>query len=176
MPEYPRIVISAEMIKDAKEKIKHVKVNRTQASKIDSLTGILGEYAFAQWFYGDWRKNNVGRNKGKTDFKNIEVKCSAYPFSERLNLLVREDYAQKRKPPFYVQIILDVKNRKAEDILPGTHAVIAGWADSAQVENAPLRDFGSKSGNAGNYRCRYISIKKLQKPEELKNRINDKED
>ncbi|MFO1535741.1 MAG: hypothetical protein ABR586_08760, partial [Thermoplasmatota archaeon] len=62
---------------------------------MDDVTGILGEFAFAQWFFGDWRKHMVGTNKGQMDFVNVEVKTSAFPFRETLNLLVREDYAEK---------------------------------------------------------------------------------
>ncbi len=83
-----------------------VKVNRTKTSKEDTLIGILGEYVFAEYFYGDWKKNNVGLSKGKFDFKQFEIKTSASPFSERLHLLVRGDYALKRKPPYYVQVFL----------------------------------------------------------------------
>ena len=106
MAAYPTIRITEEMIDAAKNLEASVKVNRTVASEIDTLTGILGEFVFAQYFYSDWRKNRVGSNKGDVNFTDIEIKTSAFPFSERLNLLVREDYAQIRKPPFYVQIII----------------------------------------------------------------------
>jgi hypothetical protein len=114
--KYPVDFISEEMIEHAKKQVDFVKVNRTIASGIDTLTGILGEYAFAQYYYGDWKKNNVGRNKGKTDFRNIEIKTSAFPFSEKLNLLVREDYAKKRKPKYYMQIIIDVESSNSNEI------------------------------------------------------------
>jgi len=161
MRTYPKIIISQAMIDEAKNRIQNVKVNRTIASKIDTLTGILGEYAFAQYFYSDWRKNRVGANKGEVDFDNIEIKTSAFPFRDTLNLLVREDYAQKRKPPFYVQIIIDVDTRNANHIEAGTKAIIAGWASHEEIGQAPLRDFGSKLGGKGGYRCFYIPINKL---------------
>src|SRR4030042_6991654 len=112
MDHYPSILVTEEMIIEAKKLISSVKVHRTIASQIDTLTGILGEFAFAQFFYGDWRQHRVGINKGQVDFGNIEIKTSAFPFRESLNLLVREDYAYKRKPAFYVQIILDVESSK----------------------------------------------------------------
>ena len=56
MRVYDYIIISNEMIFEAKKLINEVKVNRTIASKIDTLTGILGEFAFAQYMYGDWKK------------------------------------------------------------------------------------------------------------------------
>ena len=121
----------------------------------------MGEFAFAEYLYGDWRKNTVGHNKGQTDFKDIEIKTSAFPFRNTLNLLVREDYAQKRKPPFYVQIIIDVNNRKADSIQSGTKAYLAGWATSNDVDKAPKRDFGSKLSRSGGYKCHFIQIKNL---------------
>ena len=90
------------MIENAKKLISDVKVNRTIASKIDTLTGILGEFAFAEYLYGDWRKNNVSHNKGDVDFDMIEVKASAFPFRDTLNLLVREDYAKKKENRHFI--------------------------------------------------------------------------
>ncbi len=162
MKTYPVIIITQEMINEAKKFIESVKVNRTVASKIDTLTGILGEFAFAQYMYNDWRKNRVGKNKGDVDFVDIEIKTSAFPFRDTLNLLVREDYALKRKPPYYVQIILDVKDKRADKIIAGTKAFIAGWATSNEVDKAPKRDFGSKLSKYGGYKCFYIQIKNLQ--------------
>ncbi len=162
MKHYPSILITAEMIEEARRLIPFTRVNRTVASKIDTMTGHLGEFAFAQYFYGDWRKHRVGKNRGEIDFGDIEIKTSAFPFSERLNLLVREDYSVKRKPRFYVQIILDVRSRTAEIISPGTKAFICGFASAEEIDCAPLKDFGSKFGGRGGYRCRYISIKNLR--------------
>ncbi len=161
MNKYPIVEISSEMIDEAKKLVEKVKVNRTIASKIDTLTGILGEFAFARYLYGDWKKNRVGKNKGEVDFDDIEIKTSAFPFRETLNLLVREDYAQKRKPPFYVQIIIDVKDKKASNIMPGTKAYIAGWATAKEVDNSPKCDFGSKLSSRGGYKCHFIQIKDL---------------
>jgi hypothetical protein len=95
---YPKVELTEQMISAAKAMVDKVRVKRTVASKIDTLAGILGEFAFAQYFFGDWTKNRVGSNKGDIDFTNIEIKTSAFPFRGNLNLLVREDYAQKRKP------------------------------------------------------------------------------
>ena len=102
MNKYPYIILSKEMIENAKKLISDVKVNRTIASKIDTLTGILGEFAFAEYLYGDWRKNNVSHNKGDVDFDMIEVKASAFPFRDTLNLLVREDYAKKKENRHFI--------------------------------------------------------------------------
>jgi hypothetical protein len=169
MRTYPRIRLTAEMLEEARALEPGIRVYRTQASEIDTLAGALGEFAFASWFSGDWHVHEVGKNIGAVDFKGIvEVKTSAFPFSDRLNLLVREDYALKRQPPLYVQVIIDVLSTKASDISVGTEAVISGFAYSKEVDVAPLRDFGSKSGGKGGYRCRYIQIRDLHPIEELR--------
>jgi len=168
MKEYEYIIITKEMIDEAKKLEKEVKVNRTIASKIDTLTGILGEFAFAQYMYNDWKLNRVGKNKGEVNFIDIEIKTSAFPFNDTLNLLVREDYALKRKPPFYVQVILDVEDRTADKIFENTKAYIAGWANANEVDSAPKKDFGSKLQKYGGYKCHYIPIKYLHPMKEFK--------
>jgi hypothetical protein len=126
------------------------------------LTGNLGEFAFAQYFYGDWHKNRVGQNKGSMDFDNIEIKASAFPFNDKLNLLVREDYAEKRKPAFYIQIIIDVPDPKSNCIEPDTVAYICGFAFRDDVDSAPSKDFGSKFGGKCVYKCHFIPINDLR--------------
>jgi hypothetical protein len=165
---YPRVTITPEMLAAARNLEEPVRVHRTRASAIDSLAGILGEFTFAQWFYGDWRQNHVGDNKGQVDFGDIEVKTSAFPFRDSLNLLVRQDYASKRTPRVYVQIILDVPSRTASDVPPGTEAVISGWEWGEAVHKAPLRDFGAKGGGKGGYQCHYIAIAALRPVDTLK--------
>jgi len=159
---YPRVLISAEMLAEARRLAPQIQVQRTRASPLDTLTGALGEFAFAQWLHGDWRQHEVGRNRGAADFEGrIEIKTSVFPFSDNLHLLVREDYARKRHPPFYVQIILDADSG-AGDIAAGTEAIIAGFASSVAVEAAPLKDMGSKFGGTGGYRCHGIAVRELQ--------------
>jgi len=170
---YPFIFITQKMIDEAKRLIPGTKVERTVASKIDTLTGHLGEFAFAQYFFGDWKKHQVGKNKGKSDFENIEVKTSIFPFSEDLHLLVREDYAIKRKPKYYIKIILDVDSSKTETIHPKTKAFFCGFATSDEIDRAPEKDFGSKWGTHGGYKCHYIVVKKLHPMNELKKNLNE---
>jgi len=156
------------MIDEAQRLVPETEVKRTVASQIDTLTGHLGEMAFAKFHFGNWKLHTIGANKGKEDFPDIEIKTSAFPFRENLNLLVREDYAQKRKPKFYVQIILDTKSSRASSIEAGTSAIICGFAVSDEVDSAPLRDFGSKFGSRGGYRCHYVPIIELHSIENLK--------
>jgi hypothetical protein len=156
------VMISKEMIKEAKNSVEKVKVNRTVASPIDTIVGLIGEFAFAEWFYGNWKEHDHLNTKGQIDFINqIEVKTSAYPFRENLNLLVREDYAKKRKPNCYVQTIIDTPKPYVNDILPGWICRLSGWASHKELIDAPIKDFGAKGGGRGGYRCFYIPIYKL---------------
>jgi len=165
--QYPKVELTKDMIFAAKAMVDKVRVKRTIASKIDTLAGILGEFAFAQYYFGDWTRNRVGANKGDLDFNNIEIKTSAFPFSENLHLLVREDYAKKRKPPFYIQVIIDVQSTDARDIQPGTTAYICGFASAREVDEAPKKDFGSKFGRRGGYRCHYVPLLLLHPMDEF---------
>ena len=93
--------------------------------------------------------------------EDIEVKTSAFPFSENLNLLVREDYAIKRTPSAYIQVIINIASRNQSDIHPGTEAILYGWTTSDVVQSAPLRDMGSKFSRYSGYRCHAVPIGSL---------------
>lgn len=162
------IHITQDMLDAAHALAPRVAVARTKASPIDTLVGILGELAFAQYWLGDWRRHRVGRNKGQPDLPDIEVKASARPYHERLHLLVREDYALKRKPRFYVQIIINVAAPNVTAIPPGTQALLCGFATAEEVDAAPADDYGSKFGGAGGYRCRHIALTQLHPIEQLR--------
>ncbi len=66
-----RIVISDEMLHAAELATGLVHVNRTIASPIDTLTGILGEMVWAQYYFGDWQKHNLLTNKGASVFAQV---------------------------------------------------------------------------------------------------------
>ena len=163
--ERPVITLTEEMFASARQKAGLAHVNRTIACRAgtrnDTLTGFLGEYAFCQHGYGDWRMANPEGNKGLIDCGQIEVKASAFPFRPSLNLLVREDYAAKRKPDAYVQVIIDLPDRNS-DLTPGQPAILCGWASAEQVDAAPLTDYGAKNGRPAGYRCRSIPLWRLQ--------------
>lgn len=161
-----RVLIDAEMLHAAELAKGLLHVNRTIASPVDTLTGILGEMVWAQHYFGDWRKHNLIRNKGQADFQSIEIKTSAFRFNPKLNLLVREEYSKKRKPKYYVQIIIDTEPRQPK-ILPDTPAYICGFATADQVEQAPLRQETKKGGGSAGYRTKFIPILKLHPIQEL---------
>jgi hypothetical protein len=160
------VPITAEMLHAAELAKGLVQVNRTIASPVDTLTGVLGEMVWAQYYFGDWHKHNLITNKGQSDFQSIEIKTSAFRFNPKLNLLVREDYHAKRKPKFYVQIIIDI-DPKQPRILPGAKAFICGFASAVEVEAAPLRDEAKKGGGKAGFRTKFIPILKLHPIKEL---------
>jgi hypothetical protein len=82
---FPFVVITEQMLREAEALIPSTKVNRTVASHIDTLSGHLGEFAFAAYMYGDWKQHQVGKNKGASDFGNYEIKTSAFPLNNKLN-------------------------------------------------------------------------------------------
>jgi hypothetical protein len=53
------------MLAEATRLAPSVKVNRTKASPMDDIVGILGEFAFAAWAYGDWKKNALGQTRAR---------------------------------------------------------------------------------------------------------------
>lgn len=165
---YVDIEITAEMLAAAESAVPEVRVHRTIASPIDTVAGLVGELAFAEWFLGDWKAHDLYNTKGKPDFlERIEIKTSAFPFRDTLNLLVREDYAAKRKPECYVQVIIDTPQPYVKQLEPGWLCRISGWATSEEVDRAPRRDFGRKGGGAGGYLCHYIQIRNLHSMDEF---------
>jgi hypothetical protein len=169
-----RIPITKSMLEYASEAAEVTAVNRTVTSPYDTVAGLLGELIFAEYVYQDFKKHNLYDTKGKSDFFNeIEIKTSAFPFRENLNLLVRADYAKKRKPKFYVQIILDIPTRNSKQIEPGVDGVICGFATAKDIDDAPLKDFGSKFGGRGGYQCHFIKINNLGDISEVKKYVQN---
>lgn len=155
----PKIKITMAMLAFAKKKEKEVNVSRTKTSPVDSLAGAIGEIAFAKWFYGDWKKNEVGLNKGRADFEGlIEVKASVYPLSNRLNLPIREDYARSRFPALYVWCCIDIPTRYNKEIRPGLYVAIVGWTTGEKAHAAPL----GYMGWVRSYQCRLTPVPELQ--------------
>jgi hypothetical protein len=163
---YPKVTVTQEMLARARELEPLVKVVRHRASVNDTLIGILGELAFAQYWLGQWEPHSrqIERNKGKVDFGRVEVKASALKFSEQRCLLVKQEYARARKPGFYVQVILDVRGANA-DTWSGIDAVICGWATSSEVDTAPLREFQTEDGS---YFSHFILVSELHDTDSLR--------
>jgi hypothetical protein len=158
----PEVQITVAMLEEAARLAPAVRVARTQESEVDTLGGILGEFAFAEWFTGDWRgAHEVGRNKGHADFRGIvEVKASVYPFRETLHLVVREDYGGKPKQ-LYVQVIVSTDNAAKKSIVPGTPAILCGYTYHEDVSAAKLSPMPMGGGRYTRYQAFQIPIRNL---------------
>jgi hypothetical protein len=158
------------MLEFAKKKEDELKVWRTQTSPVDSLAGAIGEIAFAKWFYGDWKKNEIGANKGRTDFEDlIEVKASVFPLSNKLNLPIREDYAKARCPALYVWCCIDIPTRHHKEIQPGLYVAIVGWTTGMKANSAPLGFMGW----VRSYRCHLTPVPELEIMETFAKAVED---
>ncbi len=158
--------LSKELIQSAKDIIPKTKVNRTIASKNDTLVGNIGELAFAQYLLGDFRASNLGSNKGKEDLFGIEIKCSIRPYRENLNLLVREDYALRRSPEVYVQLLIDQDADK--EINENSSVVVCGWTKHSNVMQSTPKDFGCSFKKDSGYRCFSVPFSQLNSMEGFK--------
>jgi len=158
----PVIEITREHIEEAKLLVPNNQVHRTRVSPVDTLGGIIGEFIFTQWLTGDWRDHEVGTNKGKADlFGLIEVKTSIYPFKETLNLVIREDYGAKFKD-VYVQNIINVADAYRKDIVPGTQAIICGFATHEQATSKAAQPMTMRGGMKTPYKVFTVPIAQLQ--------------
>lgn len=154
METFHEIKITDEIMTLAEKWIPQTKVLRNQASDYDTLIGNIGEIIFAEYFYNDYRKHNLGRNKGETDFPFIEVKTSAHPFNAQLNLMVRREYTI-RNPPFYVQLIINVNQKHAKPQIQNS-VYIFGWATHDElISKGKIRVQYSKDGSYETYTLGY---------------------
>ncbi|MEP3667920.1 MAG: hypothetical protein ABJN42_14445 [Roseibium sp.] len=162
MDQMPSVLITDEMFAKGESLKAQLKVNRTQESKQDTIVGIVGELAFAQWFMGDWRLLKPAHTKGKADIADrIEIKSSAYPMSVDLNLVVREDYAEKRQPEAYVQMILDTPAGGAS-IEPGMTCFVTGWTVHDRVIQDPPEYLKSQKNKRTGYKSYLVPIPELR--------------
>lgn|GEM_PF-4208826 len=158
--ERPTVFLTREMVAVAIKLGPRARMQRTRAGLYDAEVGILGEFVFARWRHGSLYACNVGENIGRRDFREAEIKASLTPWRAGLHLFVREDYAAKRKPPAYVQVIVD--GTQTRGIEPGARAILAGWASAEDVDAAPLVDPGAKGGGAAGFRVHALPLAALR--------------
>ena len=166
----PVIQLTSEMLDFAKANAEAVRVHRTVASPVDAESGILGELVFAEWLWGDWESHHeVLTNNGAADFLGkIEVKTSVFPFSSRLNLPVREDYAAVRTPDVYVWVCIDVPSRNQKALAPGLNAKVVGWTDAETAHSGQLRYMDA----ARQYRCYLTPVPELRPMDDFRTYLN----
>ena len=168
-PERPTVKISQSMLDYAKSLEHKMQMNRTKESEVDTLSGLMGEFVFAEWWYDDWKKgnrySNLVDNFGKPDFEgHIEIKSSVFPFSEKLHLPIRQDYAEKRCPPVYIFVCFNVSNRYKKLITADTQAIIVGWTDGKTAHEGKLAYMPGVKG----FKCYLTPVPKLRPMNKLR--------
>lgn len=155
------------MLAEAERFVDRTRVLRTQASPHDALVGNLGELAFAEKYCGGFKFHQLIANRGETDFPDVEIKTSAHPFRDWLHLKVREDYAAKRQPAFYVQTIIDVPDSDARPD-GGMRILFCGFCSHEELmARGRLRPQKKKDGVLAGFNCWELPIKWLHPMDEF---------
>lgn len=128
----PWVIITEELLEEAKSLIPRIQLHNERANDFDALTGTIGELAFAQWIYGDFRKHTVGRNFGKSDFEGIEVKTSLHTLTRNRHLIAKASYVEARPAAFYVQCFVNSSTPRRGPLV-GDTVFIAGWLTKDQL-------------------------------------------
>jgi hypothetical protein len=163
----PFVIICAEMLAEAERFAGRTRVRRTQASSHDTLVGNLGELAFAEYYCGGFKFHRLVVNRGEPDFPDIEIKTSAYPFRDWLHLKVREDYAAKRQPAFYVQTIIDVPDPSSRPDM-GMKILFCGFCSHHELmARGCLVPQKTKNGKQADFNCWELPIRQLHPMNEL---------
>tara|TARA_Y100001949_G_scaffold160648_1_gene152402 strand:- start:658 stop:1185 length:528 start_codon:yes stop_codon:yes gene_type:complete len=161
------VEITPDMMRYANSLHSKLKMDRTVESEIDSLIGLMGELVFASWFYGDYMKGNtlaeIKENYGQPDFdRKYEIKASCHKYSENLNLPVREDYAKKRTPQYYIQVLFDTEKPAIDT---HTRALLIGWIDGYQATEGKEPQ---TMGRVTSFKCYLTPFKQLHPMSDLK--------
>lgn len=157
--EFIRVEIDETMRARAQREVIARQIQRTRASPFDAYVGILGELVWAKWRYGAIEQFDTLGTRGKTDDGDYEIKTSKTRVSEYSHLMVREDYALKRQPKYYVLVLI------ASDQAPNaeTEAYVCGWATHADVTAKPPRErISNHTGRSQGYRCYEIRASDLK--------------
>ena len=133
-------------------------MSRTRASSQDAYIGTLGELVWAKLRYGDWTQFDTLNTRGKSDDAgtgeanagDVEVKTSKTRVADSSHLMVREDYALKRQPSFYVLVLVP------QDQPPHLErdAYVCGWATHAEViARPPIERISRHTQRSQGFRC-----------------------
>lgn len=112
------------------------------------LPGLVGELVFGRVIgkEPDWELRAAGDDG--TDFDGVDVKCSTFLPDPDLKM-PQGDLRKKKRSPFYALVVW---NQEA-----GT-AAYAGWATRAEVEAAPVKDYGYGPTVALNWRVLHAGV------------------
>ena len=168
LPHAIRIEIEEAMRARALRDAPTRQMHRTRASAQDSYIGTLGELAWAKLRYGDWQTFDTLHTQGQADdasaWGSVEVKTSKTRLSTQSHLMVREDYAHKRQPAFYVLVLISQDQKPQQE----SEAYVCGWATHAEVVAHPPRERISRhTQTQQGYRCYEVACGELHSLSEL---------
>jgi len=132
-------------------------MSRTRASQQDAYIGTLGELVWAKLRYGDWSHFDTLHTRGKSDDAgsgdsagDVEIKTSKTRISTSSHLMVREDYALKRQPAFYVLVLVPQDQPPQQE----RDAYVCGWASHAEViARPPIERISRHTQRPQGFRC-----------------------
>ncbi len=160
---YIDIEITPEMLAAADEFVLNVMKARATVTTRSPQTFLIAEFAFAQWFLGDWRRHNFRETNCETNFMDsTEIRSSARPFRNTLNLLAKQPYVDRRNADYYVCVIIDAPVIHPTEIQAGWICKICGWETNAKVKRALKRDVGKGNDRYAGYKSYAILISDLQ--------------
>lgn len=169
----PWVVITEELFQEAKRLIPQIQLQNDRANEFDALTGTVGELAFAQWFYGDFRSHSVGRNFGKSDFEGIEVKTSLHTLTSARHLIAKASYVETRPAAFYVQCFCNSSTPRRGPLI-GDTVFVAGWLAKEQLLNLGRENWEvTRDGENTGIRTLRVPLPRLNPMEEFKEAYQD---
>ena len=144
------------------------KIKRTRASPLDAYIGTLGELVWAQLRYGSHTNFDTLNSRGKVDdpgtHASVEVKTSKTRISPLSHLMVREDYALRRQPSFYVLVLIP----QTQPPFAERDAFVCGWASHTEViARPPIERISTHTGRAQGFRCYEVAASDLHPLAEL---------
>ena len=165
--DFIRIKIDAALRARALAEVPARQMRRTRASPADAYLGILGELAWAVWRYGDAAQFDTLGTKGQVDdaLSGVEIKTSKTRVDVRSHLMVREDYAQKRRAAFYVLALVPFAQADGAE----TDVFLCGWATHDElVARPPVERVSRHTGKPQGYKCYEILCADLHGMRELR--------
>ncbi len=161
---YIDIEITHDMLAAAIEFMPNVRGTRDITTDRSAQLFLISEFAFAEWFLGDWRRHPFRETNCETNFMDsTEMRSSAARyFSNRLKLLVKQPYVNIRNANYYVNAIIVTHETHVPALQAGWTCRICGWETDAEVRAAPVDYFPVGDGHPARFRCHYIPISDLQ--------------
>lgn len=182
LPHAIHVAIDEAMRQRAKHDGHLRQMQRTRASPADAYIGTLGELVWAQLRYGSYAGFDTLHSQGKVDDHGsvnplepiveigikieigIEIKTSKTRVSPHSHLMVREDYARRRQPDFYVLVLIPHTQAPSAE----RDAFVCGWASHAEViARPPIERISTHTGRTQGFRCYEVAAADLHPLHEL---------